>query len=528
MPYQTKAVRLAAVFLALAASGIARADDWNQWRGPGRLGVAAPGPALAAVWPKDGPKKIWESPKIPSGQEGGFSSLSISGNCGYFYVNWKTQEPISTRTVSEETLRQIGWFPEKLPDNLVKAAEEARLGEVRQSLQPTEVKAWVEKWVAAHLEGDQKKKYGNFITQRLAKGRTAFALDLLDKLASAKGQEFADQAALEKWLDEHAIPADLKKRVVELIPTTRTVSKDVIVCLDLTDGRIVWKKEYPGHSTTWGSSSTPCLVNGRCYVAGAKTIYCLSAADGQEVWKVPAQGGEISSSPAVVDGTVVLLDGTLVGLDANDGHELWNQKKMSGNNASPALWHKDGAIWLICNTNAGLSCLEPKTGRILWTVPGGGSGTAAVDGDTAVLFGSKKEVGLVAYRMTLDKAEKLWSVPVSDRGTTPVIYQNHVYAAGGNEVFCVNLDGGQVAWKENVNNEIASPLIVDGKLLAVVESGKTLLLIKASVEKYELLSKASQANIAAVASPVVNDGRLYLRLNGSVACYDLRIGEPGK
>jgi outer membrane protein assembly factor BamB len=523
------AVRLAAAFVTLAASGIILANDWNQWRGPGRQGVVSPGPALAGVWPKDGPKKIWESPKIPSGNEGGFSSLSISGNCGYFYVNWKTQEPFSTRTISEDSLRQIGWFPEKLPDNLIKAAEETRLGEERQSLQPKEVKAWVEKWVADHLDGDQKKKFGNIITPRLTKGRSAVALDLLDKLASAKGREFPDQAALEKWLDDQAIPADLKKRVVEVIPTTRPVSKDVIVCLDLADGHIVWKKEYPGQASAWGSSSTPCLVNDRCYVAGAKTVYCLNAADGQEVWKVPAQGNEISSSPAVVEGTVVLLAGTLVGLDAADGHELWNQKKMSGTNASPALWTRSGTTWLICNTSAGLACLEPKTGRILWTVPGGGNGTATVDGDTAVLFGSKKEVGLVAYRMTLDKAEKLWSVPVSDRGTTPVIYQGHVYATGGNEVFCVSIEGGQVVWKEEkVNNEISSPLIADGKLLAVVDSGKTLLLIKASPEKYELLSKASRQSIAPVASPVVNDGRLYLRLNGSVACYDLRAGEPVK
>src|SRR5215472_12362875 len=47
---------LAGGLLALALP--ARADDWPQWRGPDRLGVAKE-KGLLKKWPKEGPKLLW-------------------------------------------------------------------------------------------------------------------------------------------------------------------------------------------------------------------------------------------------------------------------------------------------------------------------------------------------------------------------------------------------------------------------------------------------------------------------------------
>ncbi len=71
--------------------------------------------------------------------------------------------------------------------------------------------------------------------------------------------------------------------------------------------------------------------------------------------------------------------------------------------------------------------------------------------------------------------------------------------------------------------EISSPVLVDGKILAAGGSG-TLLMIAASPDKYMLLAKAP-LKLAPCASPCIADGKIYLRLEKSIACFDLRAKE---
>jgi outer membrane protein assembly factor BamB len=126
---------------------------------------------------------------------------------------------------------------------------------------------------------------------------------------------------------------------------------------------------------------------------------------------------------------------------------------------------------------------------------------------------------LVAYRMTPEKAEKLWSREVADRGTTPVIYNGHVYVVGANRVACWALADGVLKWEQKLSSEISSPIIVDGKLLVLVNG--TLHMIRASPERYELLGKLTRVKAATCSSPSFAEGRLYLRLPKAVLCLDL-------
>jgi len=296
----------------------------------------------------------------------------------------------------------------------------------------------------------------------------------------------------------------------------------VIVCLDLSGGKIVWKKEYPGKPSDYGSSSTPCVAGGRVYVAGTKTVYCLEAAGGNEVWKVPVKASDVSSSPVLVDGVLAILAGELVGLDPRDGNRLWAQPKAKGANPSPVVWRKNGTAYLLCNTaGSTVACVEAATGRLLWEVPGGGSGTVALGQDAFVIFSERKETGLAAYRLTVEKPEKLWSQPWTDRGTTPVIEGNCVYAVGSNKAVCLRLADGNVAWEQKYACEIASPIVAGGRVFALVEGGGTLLMVKAAPETFDLLSKC-KLKAASCSSPILVDGRLYVRLVDCVACYDVR------
>lgn len=257
------------------------------------------------------------------------------------------------------------------------------------------------------------------------------------------------------------------------------------------------------------------------YVAGTRTLFCLSAADGADLWKAPPlRGGEISSSPLVVDGVAVILGGQLMGFDADNGSNLWTVAKTSGNNPSPVLWTTGDVNLVIANSGAGLTCVEPRTGAVRWTVAGGGSGSPVVSGDMVVLQSDNRSTGLVVYQMSTGSAQKIWSCPLADRGTTPIVWEGHVYVNGSGKTACLRLANGSIKWEQTHGCEIASPILADGKILATLGNGNPLLMIGADTDKYQELAKAN-FGVAACSSPAISDGRLYLRLTAAVACYDL-------
>jgi outer membrane protein assembly factor BamB len=511
-----RACLIGLVVLAIQAN--VPASDWNQWRGSDRNGVAAQSPALSDTWGTNGPRRLWVSDPIPAAENGGFSCVTVANGREYVFVNWKTYVPMTTRKLTESGLRELGWFPDKLPDELAQAMEAARVSEERAKLSGQDLSGWVQNWVTAHVPTNGGPALTPLVAGRLNRGRAAIALADLGKLATIKDKEFANPGELDAWLAASGLATDVCAAVVRSVPTNQPVSRDVIVCLD-GQGKIAWKKEYPGRATGYGSSSTPCVMNGRCYAAGDKTLYCLDAVSGNQLWTNALTYGEVSSSPAVIDGVVVILGGALYGVDAASGQQLWMHKELEGNAASATPWQKDGKGYALCNTLQGVVCVEPRTGQVLWKVPGGGNGTATVAGDSMVLLADKPEVGLVAYKLRAAGADKLWSQAIADRGTTPVVYGGYVYVVGANRIGCWALADGALKWEHKQGCEISSPIVADGKLIALI--GGVPHMMRASPEAYALLGRAPTIKAALVSSPAFADGRLYLRLPDAVACYDL-------
>ena len=517
--------------LWLAFGNMATAADWPQWRGPDRNGIAPESPALSETWPPEGPPKVWQSEAIPSAEQGNLSSPVVAGGKVYLHVNWRYKDPIATRTLPDGGLRNLGWRPEKMPEELLKQVEEARASEERAKLPGNEVGKWVEAWAAAHLLTDEQKKLADVVKNRLNRGKDALGLGILDKLATIKDKPFATQEDLDKWLAENGIEEELKKKVVGQIPTTRDLADDTLVCLDAADGKTLWKVKFPSAATGWDASSTPCVAGKRLYVHGSqKNVYCLDVEKGNVVWTNRAsQGNNISSSFLVQDGLAVILAGPLTAFDAQTGEVKWTQPKISGNNPSPVLWKNGDRMCVICNTGGNLGCADLKTGDVLWTVPGGSSSTTAVSNDLLVVFSDRKEVGMTGYRLLPDKAETAWTLALNDRGASPIIANGRVYAiggGGGGRAVCVDVATGQAAWDEKVGSqEISSPILADGKIVALVDNYSSLAMWKASPEKFAILAKA-KVGAAACTSPAFAGGKLFLRVSNGVACYDLTVKPP--
>ena len=514
------ALVLFCILLPLAAS----AAPWDQWRGPGRDGLAPDSPPLAPAWPAGGPRLVWKSETLPSAQMGGFGSPAVSGGRVYLFVNWKTQTPIAPRKLSEGALYGMSWFPtDSLTPDLVAAMEAARVSDARAALQGDALTDWLAAWPKAHLTAAQVQACGPRVSERLRRGKGALPWEVLTKLAEIKDREFPTQADLDAWFAAAGFTADQIKTIMQSIPTTFDTAQDTVVCLDAAGGQTLWKHAVEGRATDWGSSSTPCIAGGRCYVAGSKAAYCLDAATGAEVWHAAVQQNDSSSSFLVLDGIAIIQGGQLYGFDAATGAVRWTQPAVKGNNPSASYWRHDGKTYLLTAGGDNLTCVDPQTGAVLWATPLNTVSSPAVSGDVAVVGNAPAKTGLRAYHLSLTGAELLWSLEMADRGASPLISGGCVYAIGGQRVVmrCLDLPTGALRWEQPFGSaDYSSPVLVDGKIVAVIDNGGSLRLIAATPDQYQELAKAPM-KITRFTSPAVSDGRVYLRLTDAVACYDL-------
>jgi outer membrane protein assembly factor BamB len=506
------------------ASGAEKAADWPNWRGANRDCIVADDKTHIAIWTNTGPLKIWESPAIPSADEGGLGSVVVAGDRVYLFATPKIVEPLATRTLSKNDLRnKFGWSPVRLPADLCKVVEAARVSPERAVLKQNEVGDWVKtNMVLLVTTDEERKKYGQVVSDRLSRGTNALSLEVLGKLATMADRSFTNQVALEQWFDENQIEAPVRKMVCNAIPTSTARAEDTIYCLNAADGMIVWKRSYPGVVRGWGGCCTPCVADGRVYVLGSDSmLYCLNAKDGADVWTARPSGGERHGSFIIVDGLAIVEDGSLMAFDAAKGTPVWTCPAANANNNTPTPWVKDGKTYLICNSERQVSCVD-LAGKVLWSAPGGSSSTAAVNGDSLVIFSGRQ---LLGYRMSLDKVEPLWRVDVNgDRGASPLISKNHVFLAENGRTLCLNLEDGKILWDGKPDAwEYSSVVWADNKLVLVGHD--SLSLVDAGTEKFELLAKIKMP-VAECATPAFANGRMYLRLHKAVACFDVSQSAP--
>ncbi len=522
----SSALSLGALFLLtlpVAPSSFAAAD-WPQWRGPERNGVLAGGPALAAAWGAEGPAKLWESEPIPSDDEGGHGSVVVSEGKAFLSVVWHRDEPSETRTITELILRtRLNYQnPGALGKELIDKIESTREN-LAPGLRGAKLDAFIEEFVGANLDKKKRELFGSYVANRFKKGKLAIPLGDFEKLRSRVEKPFASQGEFEEWVAAQGFADHVKQAVLEAVPASRRVAEDTVICLHAETGKTLWISKAPGEPKGRNCSSTPCVYQGRVFAAGSTHLYAVDAATGKLLWSQPLGTKAPGSSPLALDHAVVLLAGKLSAYDPGTGKLLWEQPKVTGNNASPTLWSKDGKTLLLCNSRSELVALDPHSGEVVWSTPGGGDSTPAVSGELAVNLSSNESLGFAGYRISASGAEKLWNHPTDARRSqsSPIIHGQHAYLFEDGDHRCVQLNTGAVAWTQKIPSSITSPLLADGKIFVVGNNGNTLIMVQATPqERVEL----ARANLRAlwVPSPTVADGRLFIRHRDAVRCYELR------
>ena len=517
-------IPLALVLAAVSLAGSASAADWNQWRGPLRNGVLPDSVPLIDAIPTGRLKELWASEDIPSADEGGLGSIVTALGRAYLSVVWHRDLPSETRAIDDLVMRKLGHQGTGgLGKELV-----AKMEATRESLDPAlrgkKLDEFIEKWNADNLDAKQRQLYGGFIGGRFRKGKLAIPLGDYDKLQKVQDKPFASAAEFQKWIDAQGFSDGVKQTVLDAVPPTRRIAEDTVICLDLATGKTAWKSTAPGEPKGRSCSSTPAVVDGRVYALGSTHAYCVDATTGKQVWAAPLASKAPGSSPLVVEGTVVVNAGRLVGYEAATGKELWRQEKAGGGNSSPVAWSSGGKTFALCNSRNDIVAVDLKTGAVGWTAPGGGDSTPAIAGDILAVQVRNPKLGFVAYKLSATGAEKLWNHPFDPLRTqsSPITHAGRAFLMDDNTHFCWDLVSGKLQWEASVPSSIASPVLADGKIFVLINNGNNLQIVKATgPERVEL----GKANVRATwcPSPTVADGKLLLRMKDRVKCFDLAV-----
>ncbi len=492
--------------------------DWPQWRGPDRNGSADASSELPdQLTEENAPVKLWESAGIPSDKDGGHGSVAIADGQVFISVVWHRNEPTETRQIDKDVLSTLGHRGTTgLDPEIVEKMEADRIG-LSSRTRGAALDEWANEWIESNLDKKTQLSLGSWIKSRFIKGQAAIPLSVFDTLLTAPKEPFANQKALEAWVELQNFEPALKAQILSAVPNTKKVADDVVLCLNAETGEQIWKFSNPGSPSGRSSSSTPAVADGRIYAALSDNLYCLDVSTGEEVWKAPLTGKKgPASSPLVYEGKVYLQQGVLSAFDTLTGEELWQNKDVSTSNPSPSLW--EGVI--LCNSKGKLLGVDAYSGATLWSVPGGGDGTPVVSGDIVVISSSLEGKNLIGYRMTDTSPSEIWSLDFLARryGSSPIIYDGHVYYLGSERHSCISLESGEIQWEREAQSSISSPLIADGKLLVYENKGGFAAIIEATPEEYRNLGK-TKIGALFCASPALVGRDLFLRTTESIACY---------
>jgi outer membrane protein assembly factor BamB len=285
-----------------------------------------------------------------------------------------------------------------------------------------------------------------------------------------------------------------------------------LVCLETAKGKLRWKKhlqtDFGGKHGNWAYSESP-LIDGDilvCSPGGEKaTIVALKKKTGDTVWKCAVPGGDeagYASAIAVEVGGVrqyvQFLGKGLVGVDATTGKFLWRYDKtkdMAANIPTPVFY--DGCVFTSTSRN--------------------GSGLNRI----------KVAKDAVESEQVYFNTTKLNSIG----GVVRV--GDHLYGTdAGGELTCMEFKSGKVKWhKPSVGT--ASVCYADGMLYVRGQGGTgfgkesptRVALVEATPEGYKEYGRFEQpdhGNRPAWPPPVVANGRLYLRDQGVLFCYDIK------
>lgn len=282
-----------------------------------------------------------------------------------------------------------------------------------------------------------------------------------------------------------------------------------LVCVKAADGEVVWHKslikDFGGDGGIWRYTESP-LVDGSALVCtpGAKDA-CMAALNkktGEVLWKCACPFDEPTAGySSIVVATVgnhrvyvQLMAGGVVGVDAKTGKLLWHYDTFAGNTANIPTPIILGSL-VFCSAGYG------RGGALLEQTPQGNG------------------VGIT---------ERYFKPELNNKHGGLVVVGDYVYGDRDDSgmPFCAEVKSGKVVWRRQSRGEgrgSAAVTYADGHLYFRFDNG-VMALVPATPSRYEEAGtfKIPNAESQSWAHPVIADGKLYLREQNTLWCYNIK------
>jgi len=327
---------------------------------------------------------------------------------------------------------------------------------------------------------------------------------------------------------------------------------EYLIALDAKDGSKLWRTPVgPRLGNNWGDGprGTPAVADGLVVALGGEGgLVCASTEDGSVKWsaEMTELGGGVpgwgyTESPLIDQGRVVCTpggdQGTVVAFDLKSGDKLWQSTDLTdrAHYSSVIAVSHFGARQYIQLTESKLFGLSADDGHLLWKHDFPGR-TAVIPtpiyqrGFVYATAGYGAGCLLVSVGPNNDVEEIYQNKVMKNHHGGVVLIDGHIYGySDGPGWSCQNFDSGELVWNEKGKLGKGSITFADGRLYCLDEGSGTCVLIDASTDgwnergRFEIEPKSEQrADSGRIwTHPVICNGRLYLRDQEIICCYDV-------
>ncbi len=333
-----------------------------------------------------------------------------------------------------------------------------------------------------------------------------------------------------------------------LVVCGRDDERDLVFCLGAADGKLIWLASYAADgdaSHGSGPRATPCIDGDRVYTFGRSgDLACWSLHDGTEHWRqsVRDAGGSEprwghSSSPFLAGNLVIVQAGgkaRTVAYDKMTGELAWKSGTGDAGYATAVSLQLGERSAIGVFHGKGLAAIDPADGTEIWDAPWetayavNATTPVVVDGGVFVTSGYRTGCGL--FKVSESGAELVWrSEAIASHHSDPYVIDGYVYGYSGQSTQnkgsfkCLDLSDGTKKWATKAMGW-GTCVLVDGHLLCCDIEGN-IFLMRPDPSAFTLVTKQRGAlgNIKGPVwtTPVVADGRLYLRYKQRMVCYEL-------
>jgi outer membrane protein assembly factor BamB len=291
-----------------------------------------------------------------------------------------------------------------------------------------------------------------------------------------------------------------------------------LFCCQTDDGSLVWTRSYERDfdaegTPSWGFCESP-LVDGDRLVctpgSNSALLACLDKKTGETIWTTKIQPGELGRR----------------------GHDGAGYSSIVISNAG-------GVKQYVTLTGKAVVGVDAASGKLLWTYDRVANGTASiptpiVQGDH-VFCSSGYGTGSALLKLNRSggkfNVQEVYFLPgnkMQNHHGGMIFKDGFVYCGEGhNEGFplCINSQTGKDAWRpgRGPGSGSAAVAYADGDLYFRYEDG-TMALIEASPKAYKLKGQFQidrKSNDKSWPHPVIAGGKLYLREQDELICYDV-------